>query len=136
LNASPQENQRAVKVGGAMSSWDRFVEYFVAGVFLCVGLAKILTYKRSPKALGAQSARRPLPNWCMVTAGLFEFAAGLALAMPSGFLPQAMLTQVAIAGLALLTATACVYHARRHETMVPNMMLFLLVLFVAVARWV
>jgi uncharacterized membrane protein YphA (DoxX/SURF4 family) len=119
-----------------MTNWDWFEQYFVAGVFLCVGLAKIWNSKRSPKTLGAQSARRPLPHWCIVAVGLFEVAAGLALAMPYGLLQQAALAQAAIVGLALLTVTACVYHARRHETMVPNMMLFLLVLFVAVVRWV
>ena|ERR1700676_2079831 len=121
-----------------MNSWDRFVEYFVAVVFLCVGVAKILSYKRSPKALGAQPARLPfgLPFWCIAAVGLFEVAAAATLVMPSGFLPQAALTQVAVAGLALLTVTAGVYHARRHESTVPNVMLFLLVLFVAVVRWV
>jgi len=110
----------------------------VAGVFVCVGLAKILRYKRSPKALGAQPARLPfgLPYGCIVAVGLFEIAAAVALVMPAGFLPQAALTQVAVAGLALLTVTAAVYHARRRETMVPNVMLFLLVLFVVVVRWV
>ena len=121
-----------------MSTWDQFVEYFVAAVFLCAGLAKILSYRRSPKAVGAQPARLPfgLPQGCIVAVGLFEVAASLALVLPTGFLPQAALTQVAVAGLALLTVTAGVYHARRRESMVPNVMLFLLVLFVAVVRWV
>jgi hypothetical protein len=56
--------------------------------------------------------------------------------MPTCFLPQAALTQVAVAGLLLLTVTAGVYHARRRESMVPNVMQFLLVLFVVVVRWV
>jgi hypothetical protein len=118
-----------------MSGWDHFVEFFVAGVFLCVGLAKILRYRRSPKALGAQPARFPfgLPYGCIVAVGLFEVLAAIALVMPSGFLPQA--TQVAVAGLVLLTVTAGVYHMRRHESTVPSVMQFLLVLFVVVVRW-
>jgi DoxX-like family len=121
-----------------MNSWDHFVEFFVAGVFLCVGVAKILRYRRSPKAVGAQPARLlfGLPYGCIVAVGVFEVLAAVALVMPSGFLPQAALTQVAVAGLALLTVTAGVYHARRHETTVPNVMQFLLVLFVVVVRWV
>ena len=120
-----------------MSDWDRFVEYFVAGVFLCVGLAKIFRYRRGPKAVGAQAARLPfgLPHGSIVAVGVFEVLAALALVMPSDFLPQALLTQVAIAGLVLLTATACAYHAWRHESTVPSVMQFLLVLFVVIARW-
>ena len=118
-----------------MSRSDQIEVYLVAAVFLCVGLAKIWNYKRSPRGLGAQSARRALPSWCIVAVGLFEVAAGLAL-VASGLLPQVALAQVAIAGLALLTVTACIYHARRRQSMVPNLMLFLLVLFVAVVRWV
>jgi hypothetical protein len=121
-----------------MNTWDQFVEYFVAGVFVCVGVAKVSKYRRGPKAVGAQPARLPfgLPYGCIVGVGLFEIAAALILVMPAGFLPLAALAQVAVAGLALLTVTASVYHARRQETMVPNMMLFLLVLFVVVVRWV
>src|ERR1700733_6857994 len=96
--------------------WDQFAVYFVAGLFLCVGLAKIFGYKRRPRALGAQPARSPL-GWRyagIAAVGVFEVAAAVALAMPSGVLPQAALAQVALAGLALLTVTAGVYHARRH----------------------
>jgi hypothetical protein len=122
-----------------LKTWDQFVVYFVAGVFLCVGLAKLLRYKRSPRALGAEPARLPfgLPYVCIAAAGVFEVAAALALAMPSGVLPQAALTQVAIAGLALLTVTAGVYHARRHESTASSVLQFLLILYVAfVRRWV
>jgi DoxX-like family len=121
-----------------MTSWDRFEVYCVGGVFLCVGLAKILSYKRTPKPLGAHPARLPfgLPYGFIAAVGLFEVAAALTLVTPSGFLPQVALTQLALAGLALLTVSAGIYHARRHESTVPNVMLFLLVLFVVVVRWV
>ena len=121
-----------------MSAWDQFAEYFVASVFLCVGLAKILSFRRGPKAVGAQPARLPfgVPYGCIAAVGLVEVAAALALVLPSSFLPQYALTQLAVAGLALLTVVAEIYHARRRQSMVPNLMLFLLVLFVAVVRWV
>jgi len=121
-----------------MNSLDRFMEYLVAGVFVCVGLAKIWSYQRRPKPLGAQRARLPfgLPYGLIIAAGLFEIVAALALLTPSSFLPQVMIAPLAIAGLALLTGTGAFYHMRRHETAVPNLILFLLVMFVAVARWV
>jgi hypothetical protein len=121
-----------------MNSLDRWMEYLVAGVFLCVGLAKIWSYRRRPKPLGAQRASFPiaLPYGFVIAAGLFEVVAALALLTPYSFLPQVMVAPLAIAGLALLTGIGIVYHMRRHETPVPNAILLLLVLFVAWARWV
>jgi hypothetical protein len=118
--------------------WDQFAVCVVAGVFLCVGIAKVFGYKRGPRALGAQPARSPL-GWRyagIAAVGVFEIAAALALVMPSGVLPKAAIAQLALAGLALLTVTTGVYRARRHESTVANVLLFLLVLYVAVARWV
>jgi hypothetical protein len=121
-----------------MNSLDRLMEYLVAGVFLCVGLAKIWSYQRRPKPLGAQRASFPiaLPYGLVIAAGMFEVVAALALLTPYSFLPHVMVAPLAITGLALLTGIGAVYHMRRHETAVPNVILFLLVMFVAVARWV
>jgi hypothetical protein len=121
-----------------MNGLDRIMEYLVAGVFLCVGVAKIWSYRRRPKPLGAQRARLPfgLPYGLVVVVGLFEVLAALALLTPYSFLPSAMIAPLAIAGLALLTWSAAFYHIRRHESAVPNLVLFLLVMFVALARWV
>ena len=120
-----------------MNSLDRFMVYLVAGVFLCVGLAKIWSYRRRPKPLGAQPAPLPfgLPYGLVIAIGLFEVLAALALPTPYSFLPHVMVAPLGIAGLALLTWAAAFYHLRRHETAVPNLVLFLLVMFVAVARW-
>lgn len=120
-----------------MNSLDRFMEYFVAGVFLCVGAAKILRYKRRPRPLGALPASLPLglPYGCILAVGLFQIAAALALVMPFGLLPQLTLAQVAASGLAGLTLAAAIYHIRRQETAVPNLTLFLLIMFVIVGRW-
>jgi VIT1/CCC1 family predicted Fe2+/Mn2+ transporter len=121
-----------------MNSFDRLMEYLVAGVFLCVGLAKIWSYRRRPRTLGAQRASFPiaLPYGLVIAAGLFEVVAALALLTPYSFLPHVMVAPLAIAGLALLTGIGAVYHMRRHETAVPNLILFQLVLFLAIAHWV
>jgi len=120
-----------------MNSLDLFMEFFVAGVFLCVGVAKILKFNRRPKALGAQSASLPLglPKGSMLAVGIFEVVAALALVMCFGFHAQIMVAELAVFGLALLTLSATFYHFRRRETAVPNIILFLLVMFVAIARW-
>jgi hypothetical protein len=121
-----------------MNSLDRFMEYLAAGVFLCVGVATMLRYKRRPKALGAQPASLPfgLPYWSILAVGLCQIAAAFALVMPFGLLPQLTLAQVAASGLAGLTLAAAVYRVNRRETAVPSLTLFLLILFVIVGRWI
>jgi hypothetical protein len=120
-----------------MNSLDRFIPYLVAGVFLCVGVATVLKYKRRPKALGARPASLPfgLPYWSILAVGLCQIVAAFALVMPFGLLPQLTLAQVAASGLAGLTLAGAVYRVNRQETAVPNLTLFLLILFVIVGRW-
>jgi hypothetical protein len=55
--------------------------------------------------------------------------------MPFGLLPRLTLAQVAASGLAGLTLAAAVYRVNRQESAVPNLTLFLLILFVIVGRW-
>jgi hypothetical protein len=111
------------------------MEYLVAGVFLCVGFARIMSYKRRPKPLGAQSASLPfgLPHEALVAVGVFQIVAALVLITPLSFLPA--LAPWAAAGLVLVTLYGAFYHMRREESAVPNLTLFLLVMFVVVGRW-
>jgi hypothetical protein len=71
-----------------------------------------------------------------VAVGVFEIAAALALFMPFSLLPQVTTVQLAAAGLAVLTGTAAIYHVRRHETPIPNLTLFCLVLLVMYGHWI
>ena len=118
-----------------MNSLDRWMEYVAAGVFLCVGFARIMSYKRRPKPLGAQSAGLPfgLPYEALVAVGVFQIVAALVLVTPLSFAP--VIAPWAAAGLVLITLYGALYHMRRHETAVPNVTLFLLILLVAVGRW-
>src|SRR5580658_6265305 len=130
--------ERRGKAGGMMNSLDRFMEFLVAGVFLCVGLGKLLKYRRRPKALGASQAQLPfgLPYGVIVAVGLFEVAAALVLLFtPFGVLAQVNQARMAALLLALLTVGAGFYHVRRQETAAPALVLFLLTLFVMVGRW-
>jgi hypothetical protein len=121
-----------------MTNLDRFMEFLVAGVFLCIGFRKILSYRRRPKPLGARHRNLPLglPYGVMVAIGLFEVLLALALIAPIGQFPLASLPLVAASGLAFLTMAAGIYHLRRHETAVPSLALFLLALFVIVGHTV
>ncbi len=118
-----------------MNNLDRFLEYLVVAVFVCIGCARIVSYRRRPKPLGAQSAGLPfgLPYGALAAVGVFQIAAALVLVTPIAFLPA--IAPWAAAGLALVTLYGALYHIRRHETAVPNVTLFLLVLLVAVGRW-
>jgi uncharacterized membrane protein HdeD (DUF308 family) len=119
-----------------MNNLDRLLEYLVVAVFVCVGCARIVSYRRRPKPLGAQAAGLPfgLPYGALVAIGVFQIVAALVLLVTpvSSF---AALAPWAAAGLALVTLYGALYHMRRHETAVPNVTLFLLVLLVAVGRW-
>ena len=118
-----------------MNSLDRYMEYLAAGVFLCVGFARIISYKRRPKPLGAQSAGLPfvLPYEALIAVGVFQIVAAVILVAPLSFL--SVLAPWAVAGLVLVTLYGAIYHMRRHETAVPNLALFLLAMFVVVGRW-
>ena len=119
-----------------MTSLDRFMEYFVAAVFLLVGLRRLSAYRRRPRALGAASARLPLglPSGSTVMIGLFEIVAALALITPFGVWPQGNVVRLAATGLALLMLVSGIYQVRRRESVEPTAVLFLLALFVIVGR--
>jgi len=118
-----------------MTSLDRLMEYLAAGVFLCVGIARIMSYNRRPKPLGAQSAGLPfgLPYEALIAVGVFQIVAAVILVAPLSFMSA--LAPWAAAGLVLVTLYGAIYHTRRHETAVPNLALFLLAMFVVVGRW-
>ena len=118
-----------------MNSLDSLMEYLAAGVFLCVGLARIISYKRRPKPLGAQSAGLPfgLPYEALIAVGVFEIVAALILVAPLPFMSA--IAPWAVAGLVLVTLYGAIYHMRRQETPVPNVTLFFLVMFVVLGRW-
>ncbi|MGC1463781.1 MAG: DoxX family protein [Terracidiphilus sp.] len=119
-----------------MTNLDRFMEFLAAGVFLCFGIGKMLSYRRRPKPLGARHRDLPLglPYGIILVIGLFEALLALAIVAPTGPSLPVALPLVAASALALLTAAAVIYHVRRRETAVPSMALFLLALFVIVGH--
>ncbi len=114
------------------------MELLVAVVFLWVGIGKIRSYGRRPKALGASRMHLPfgLPQGFAIAVGLFEIGAALILLFaPFGTWQQANLVRSAVTLLALLTMGAGIYHVRRQETAAPTVVLFLLTVFVMIGRW-
>jgi DoxX-like family len=116
---------------------DRFMEFLVAGIFLCIGIAKIFSYRRQPKAPGVSGGHRSfgLPYPAAAAMGVFEIAAALILMFtPFGTLRGADLVQATAVLLALLTIGAGIYHLRRREALAPSIALFLLAVFVMIGR--
>jgi hypothetical protein len=119
-----------------MTNLDILMEFLLAGVFLIIGIRKVLGFRRRPRALGARHSALPLglPYGVVVALGLVEIVAALALITPIGPIPPAGLALFAAISLALVTAAAGIYRARRRQSAVPSVMLFLMALFVIVGH--
>ena len=112
------------------------VQGLLAAMFLFAGVMKLLAFDRYIKMLEWRSGRdaglsRPL----MTVVGISEVAGGLGLILPwaTGILP--MLTPSSALGLAVIMIGATVYHRQRRERPGLTIVLFVLALFVAVARF-
>jgi hypothetical protein len=119
-----------------MTNLDQFMEVLLAGVFLWIGVKQILSFRRRPKALGADNRRLPLglPYAAVVVVGICEIVAALALVAALGTSQPASLALFAATGLALLTFMAAILNVRRHRSAVPSVALFLMALFVIVGH--
>ena len=112
------------------------VQGLLAAMFLFAGGMKLLAFDRYTKMLEGRSGRdtglsRPL----MTVVGISEVAGGLGLILPwaTGILP--VLTPLAALGLAVIMIGATNYHRRRGEPLVVTIVLLVLALIVAVARY-
>lgn len=76
-----------------------------------------------------------LPYELALVIGVAEIVGALALVVPVDLWPPDILPRLAAATLGLLTVAGGIYHQRRRESAAPNVALFLLALFVIVARW-
>lgn len=115
-----------------MSNLDRLMEFVLAGVFLCVGLARIFGYKRQIVLAGVGQIFAPLElsHGSVVAIGLFEILAALAVITPFAFALPAVMVPAAAAALALVAVGACVYRVRHHQECAPTVALLLLAVFV------
>jgi len=129
--------KQARKARGKMNGLHWIAQILLAGVFFYIGCSKLFGYRRAnrflPAGLGFGSLG--LSSELAVAVGIVEIAGALALVVPIDLWPPDVLPRLAAAGLALVAMTAAVYHMRRHESAAPSITLFLLALFVIVARW-
>jgi len=114
-----------------------FAQILMAGLFLFAGFTKIFA-RRSEDVVHPLSPGFALPGMryeIVTVIGLLEIAFAICLVLPVDLLPPNVVPRLAAAGLALLMIVISVYHTRRHETAVPQVVLFLMAVLVIVGRW-
>jgi len=116
-----------------MNNLDWFAQILLACVFLLAGFRTILGSQWRTKAPLTGSSDG-LPQNLAFAVAVLEIAGALALIVPVNLWQPDVVPRLAAAGLALLSLAVFTY-LRRKEQAVPVMALFLLALFVVVARW-
>jgi uncharacterized membrane protein YphA (DoxX/SURF4 family) len=113
------------------------VQLLLAGVFIFAGVGKVLAYDQLIKAVEARSkgGKIGMSRSQAALVGLLEIVGAAVLVLPIDFWPPHILLRAAAASLALLMVVAGIYHLRRQESATPDVVLFLMALFVIVGRW-
>jgi hypothetical protein len=119
-----------------MSGFLWIAQVLLAGLFLLAGFNQILFRKRRTVAAP------PSPDFSLIgmrdeaaaAIAVLEIAAAICLVLPFDLLPPYIIPRLAAAALAFLAVIVSVYHVRRHETAAPDMVLFLMALFVIIGR--
>ncbi|MGA2806617.1 MAG: DoxX family protein [Terracidiphilus sp.] len=112
-------------------------QLILAGVFLLVGVTKIVSYEKLVKELEARSKSGPIgmTRGQAAVVGLLEIVGALGVVVPLDLGGPYFLVLLAAGGLALLMVAAGIYHLLREESAAPSVALFLLALFIIVGRW-
>jgi hypothetical protein len=112
-------------------------QLILAGVFLLVGVTKIVAYEKLVKELEARSKSGPIgmTRGQAAVVGLLEIVGALGVVVPLDLGGPYFLVLLAAGGLALLMVAAGIYHLLREESAAPSVALFLLALFIIVGRW-
>lgn len=121
----------------SMSSVLWFAQILMAVLFLVSGFNKLFAHRRQA-VVHPLSPGFDLPGMryeFVSVIGLLEIACAVCLVLPIDLVPPYIVPRLAAAALALLMIVVSVYHARRHETAVPNVVLFLMAVLVIVGRW-
>jgi uncharacterized membrane protein YphA (DoxX/SURF4 family) len=121
----------------AMNTFLWIVQLLMAGVFIFTGAGKVLAYDQLIKAVEARSkgGKIGISRGLAAQVGLLEIVGAVGLLLPMDLWPPHIVVRAAAAGLALLMVIAGIYHVRRKETAAPDVVLFLMGVFVIVGRW-
>ena len=113
------------------------VQLIMAGVFIFTGASKVLAYDQLKKVVETRSKGKPIDMGRSLAAqvGLLEIVGGVGLILPMDLFPPHLLLLSAAGCLGLLMILGSIYHIRRQESAVPDVVLFLIALLVLVGRW-
>ena len=106
----------------------------LAAMFLVVGVNHAFRFEQSV-ANPRMAWGRAVGRSNMRTIGLLEIAGGIGLIVPALAGILSWLTPLAAASLALLMLAAAVFHVRRGEQLLPNIVLGAFAAFVAFGRF-
>jgi uncharacterized membrane protein YphA (DoxX/SURF4 family) len=113
------------------------VQLIMAGVFIFTGAGKVLAYDKLKQVVEARSKGKPIgmSRGLAAQVGILEIIGALGLILPMDLFPPHLLMLSAAGCLALLMIFGGIYHIRRQDSAVPNVVLFLMALLVIVGRW-
>jgi uncharacterized membrane protein YphA (DoxX/SURF4 family) len=113
------------------------VQLIMAGVFIFTGASKVLAYDQPKKVVEARSKGKPIgiARGLAAQVGLLEIVGGIGLILPMDLFPPHLIVLSAAGCLGLLMIFAAIYHVRRQDSAVPDVVLFLMALLVLVGRW-
>jgi hypothetical protein len=117
-----------------MNKLDWIAQILLACVFLFDGFRRVLVYfrKADPELAGPRANVTAMPFAAACAIALAEICGALGLVAPIHLWRPEVLPMMAAVGLALLTAVAALYRARRNEPSAQVVALFLLAVFVIV----
>lgn len=112
-------------------------QIILAGACLFSAFSKMGVFGRQSSAQHVLSGAGcvGMPDELAAAIALLEIAGALILVVPVDLWAPDILLRLGAAGLALLAIVSSVYRARHQEHTTPNIVMFLLALFVIVGRW-
>jgi len=113
------------------------VQLIMAGVFIFTGAGKVMAYDKLKRVVEARSKGKPIgmSRGLAAQVGLLEIIGAICLILPMDFFPPHLLILSAAGCLGLLMIFTAIYHIRRQDSAVPDVVLFLMALLVIVGRW-
>jgi len=112
-------------------------QIILAGACLHSGFSKILIFGRQKRAHATLPAAGcvGMPDELAAAIALLEIAGALLLLVPIDLWAPQILLRLGAAVLALMAIVSSIYRARLHEHTTPNVVMFLLAVFLIVGRW-
>jgi uncharacterized membrane protein YphA (DoxX/SURF4 family) len=111
-------------------------QFILAGIFLFTGAGKLFAYEKVVNVVSNRKGRPvTLTHRQAVVIAFLEILGAAGVLTPDHFQPQHQVVIAASALLGLVMVGGAVYHIRRSESASPNIVMFLLALFVIVGRW-